>query len=154
MKILNKDLSKKAKNVPKNVVKDKNRCNEVSDSDSDSEYFPSETDTSSDSDSDCESLYEEEKSPPKTKKNKTNVIKEMRDKGNDKMNNIIILSAYPNEANYDDEYDSDYVTTSDSGSENEEHEDVSVNTTSSSDSDEEDDEENEDDTEEDEKLAI
>ena len=149
MKILNKDLTKKAKNVPKNVVKDKNKSKEVSDSDS--EYFPSETDTSSDSDSDCESLVEEEKSPQKTKKNKTNVIKGMKDKKNDKMNNnIIILSAYPNETNYDDEYDSDYVTTSDSGSESEEHEDVSVSTSSSSNSDEDDGEEEEDEEENDE----
>ena len=158
MKILNKDFPKKAKNVPKQVAKDKNKSKK--DSDSDSEYFPSETDTSSDSDSDCESSEDEKnipiskKSVTKPKKNKPNLIKEMKDKKSDKMNNnIIILSTYPNETNYEDEYDSDYETTSDSCSEDEEHEDVSVSTSSSEDSsDEECDDAGEEDVEEDEEA--
>jgi ATP-dependent Lon protease len=160
MKILNKDFPKKAKNVPKQVTKDKNKSKK--DSDSDSEYFPSETDTSSDSDSDCESSEDEKnipiskKSVTKPKKNKPNLIKEMKDKKSDKMNNnIIILSTYPNETNYEDEYDSDYETTSDSCSEDEEHEDVSVSTSSSEDSSDEecdDDDDEEEDVEEDEEA--
>lgn len=155
MKILNKDLPKKAKNVPKQVAKDKNKSKK--DSDSDSEYLPSETDTSSDSDSDYESSEDEKnipivkKSDNKPKKNKPNLIKEMKDKKNDKMNNnIIIVSTYPTETNYEDEYDSDYETTSDSCSEDEEHEDVSVSTSSSEDSD---DEEDGEDVEEDEEES-
>ena len=143
MKMLNKDLSKKAKSIPKQVVKDKHKCKK--DSDSDSEYLPSDTDTSSDSDSesDCESSEDEViiSNVKKTNKKIDTKIKEIKDKKNDKMNNnIIILSAYPNEPAYDEDYDSDYVTTSDSGSENEEHEDVSVSSSSSDDSDDEDDE--------------
>ena len=160
MKMLNKDLTKKAKNIPNQVSKDKKKSKK--DVDSDSEYLPSESDTSSESesDSDCESSDDEaiisnvkksEKTPEtKSKKNKPNLIKEMKDKKNDKMNNnIIILSAYPNEANYEDEYDSDYVTTSDSGSESEEHEDVSVSTSSSSDDSDDEGEEDEEDEEKD-----
>jgi len=138
MKILNKDLIKKSKTAPKQVVKDKNKSKK--DSDSDSEYFPSETDTSSYSDSDCESSSDEEivsnnkkpeiktKQPnPKTDKKKRKNISLSPDKLN---NNIIILSSYPNDAKYDDDYDSDYVTTSDSESDIEEDEDVSVSTSS------------------------
>jgi ATP-dependent Lon protease len=140
MKILNKDLIKKAKTVPKQVLKDKNKSKK--DSDSDSEYFPSETDTSSDSDSDYESSSDDEiisnvKNPEiKSKQNKSKIAPIVNDKKNkldikgDKMNNIIILSGYPNDAKYEDEYDSDYVTTSDSGSDSEEDEDVSVSTSS------------------------
>ena len=160
MKMLNKDLSKKAKSIPKQIVKDKHKCKK--DSDSDSEYLPSETDTSSDSDSesDCESSEDEviisnvKKTNKKIDtKTKIKEVNNMKDKKNDKMNNnIIILSTYPNEPAYDEDYDSDYVSTSDSGSENEEHEDVSVSSSSSDDSDDEEDEdedeeENDDDEE-------
>jgi ATP-dependent Lon protease len=158
--MLNKDLSKKAKSIPKQIVKDKHKCKK--DSDSDSEYLPSETDTSSDSDSesDCESSEDEviisnvKKTNKKIDtKTKIKEVNNMKDKKNDKMNNnIIILSTYPNEPAYDEDYDSDYVSTSDSGSENEEHEDVSVSSSSSDDSDDEEDEdedeeENDDDEE-------
>jgi ATP-dependent Lon protease len=150
MKIINKDYSKKAKNSSKQVVKDKKKSK--NDSDSDSEYLPSEADTSSDSDSDCESSDEEEivsnvkKSEIKIKnnKNKNNKL----GLKNDKMNNIIILSNYPTDTTHEDEYDSDYVTSSDSNSDSEEDEDVSVSTSSTetSDDDEDDDcQEDEDD---------
>jgi ATP-dependent Lon protease len=157
MKILNKDLIKKAKSVPKQVVKDKNKSKR--DSDSDSEYFPSETDTSSDSDSDCESSSDEEivsnvkKSEIKSKQNKPKIAPIVNDKKNkldikgDKMNNIIILSGYPNDAKYEDEYDSDYVTTSDSGSDVEEDEDISVSTSSTEIDEDESDDDNEDEEE-------
>ena len=157
MKILNKDLIKKAKSVPKQVVKDKNKSKK--DSDSDSEYFPSETDTSSDSDSDCESSSDEEivsnvkKSEIKSKQNKPKIAPIVNDKKNkldikgDKMNNIIILSGYPNDAKYEDEYDSDYVTTSDSGSDVEEDEDISVSTSSTEIDEDESDDDNEDEEE-------
>ena len=46
------------------------------------------------------------------------------------MNNIIILSSYPTDAKYEDEYDSEYVTTSDSDTDSEEDEDISVSTSS------------------------
>jgi hypothetical protein len=86
--MLNKDLTKKAKNIPNQVSKDKKKSKK--DVDSDSEYLPSESDTSSESesDSDCESSDDEaiisnvkkfEKSPDtKSKKNKPNLIKEMK----------------------------------------------------------------------------
>lgn len=164
MKILNKDLSKKAKNIPKQVAKDKKK--NKNDSDIDSEYLPSESDTSSDSDSDCESSDEEEivynvkNSEINSKNNRANLIKNVKGKNkkdlkNDKVNNIIILSNYPNDAKYEDEYDSDYVTTSDSNSDSEEDEDVSVSTSSTEstkDSDEDNSENEDDESEEDDKL--
>jgi ATP-dependent Lon protease len=138
MKILNKDLTKKTKVVPKQVVKDKNKSKK--DSGSDSEYFPSDTDSDSDTESECESSEDEEIIPIKSKKNKSKKINDVIDKKN---NNIIIVTTYPNETEYDDEYDSDYVTMSDSGSDSEEDEDVSVSTSSTetNESDDEDDEE-------------
>ena len=170
MKMLNKELITKAKGITKQIIKDKKKSKK--DCDSDSEYFPSETDsdTESESDSDCEPSSEEEivlpvtkstiKSKDKkailpTKKNKPDLLKGMKDKKDNKMNNIIIVSGYPTDTKYDDEYDSEYETMSDESDSSEENEDVSVSTSSSEESEEESDEEEvEEDEEEDENEKL
>ena len=165
MKMLNKDLITKAKGITKQLSKDKKKSKK--DCDSDSEYFPSETDsdTESDTESECEQPSEEEiiipenksiiKSKGKkailpTKKNKPDLLKGMKDKKDNKMNNIIIVSGYPTDTKYDDDYDSEYETMTDESDSSEENEDVSVSTSSTESSDEESDEEECDDDEEEE----
>lgn len=165
MKMLNKDLITKAKSITKQLSKDKKKSKK--DCDSDSEYFPSETDsdTESDTESECEQPSEEEiilpenksivKSKGKknilpTKKNKPELLKGMKDKKDNKMNNIIIVSGYPTDTKYDDDYDSEYETMSDESDSSEENEDVSVSTSSTEKSEEESDEEDVDEEEEEE----